>query len=613
MKNECVELELGLLPAKESGYLLDFRFWHPGSAALIALGPVSPTPFLIDTAALRSLAEDPVAYGQKLSEFLLSSPGSKEALAQARKIAETQKAPLRIRLFLHPQVPAELHTLRWETLADPSGSAYPLTMSESVLFSRFLLSDNAQPFAPPERSRLRALVAIANPANLAQSFAALNVPDELEKARSGLAGMELQELASAGQANLENILDGLRQGVDILYLVAHGGLHKQQRKTFILLEKSDGRAHPVFTAELIDRLGEKLPLLTILISCQSAGTDAEPLENPMIALGPALAQRGIPAVIAMQGSVTFETMTTFLPVFFKELQRDGSIDRAVCVARAAVNDRPDWWMPVLFSRLRDNQLLQPPQAVLPFERQRFEPETVYIPAGKFIMGRAPGELVPVWESPADEVSLPAYRIGKFPVTNRQYAEFILQTRQPVNPEAGWLGQSPPPDQLDHPVTGVTWYQAMQYCAWLSEKTGRTYTLPNEAQWEKAARGQDGALYPWGNAWQDGCCNSQPNLVTAVDAFPPQGPYGCFDLIGNAREWTLSLWGERRSEPDLKFCYPWLDDARNDPQANSLVRRIFRGGAADDPKDMTCTARNAFAPDKSGPPGKRHGFRVVLGV
>jgi formylglycine-generating enzyme required for sulfatase activity len=154
---------------------------------------------------------------------------------------------------------------------------------------------------------------------------------------------------------------------------------------------------------------------------------------------------------------------------------------------------------------------------------------------------------------------------------------------------------------------------MQYCTWLSEKTGRIYSLPDEAQWEKAARGPSGFIYPWGNEWQEGKCNSNPNQVTGVDAFPPQGPYGCYDLLGNVREWTLSLWGERRSEPDPEFLYPWAQDGRNDPRANSLVRRIFRGGATEHLDEMTCTARNAYAPDKPGSPGKRHGFRVVMRI
>jgi formylglycine-generating enzyme required for sulfatase activity len=591
---------------------LDFRFWRPGSAAPIALGPAVPISFAIDTGVLRPLLNDATAYGQQLSAFLFSAPGNKEAFAQARTISATLALPLQLRLFIHPSAPLELHAIRWETLLDPAGSGLPLSVSENLLFSRLLLSDNPQPFIPPQRQRLRALVMIANPTNLTQSLVALDVPAELQKARDGLAGMDLLEFVSAGQATLENLMDGLRQGIDVLYLVAHGGLHKQQQKTFVLLEKPDGRAQPVFTQELVNRLGE-LPLLALLVSCLSAGNDDDPLTNPMVALGPGLALKGVPAVIAMQGSVSFPTMAEFLPAFFKELQRDGQIDRALAVARGRVFERSDWWMPVLFSRLRDNRLLQPPQAARPLELQPFEPETLYIPAGKFIMGREPGAGVPAWETPAHEVDLPAYRMGKFPVTNRQFVEYISQTRQPVNPEAGWNGQNPPPEKLDFPVAGVTWYQAVQYCEWLSMKTGREYHLPDEAQWEKAARGTAGSLYPWGNDWQDGQCNSDPNRITSVDAFPPQGPYGCFDLVGNVREWTLSLWGDRRSEPDPDFFYPWKDDGRNDPNANALMRRIFRGGASADPAEMTCPARNAYSPDKSGSPGKRHGFRVVLKV
>lgn len=609
---DSAELELGIFPANEGSYTLNFRFWRPGSSASITLGPPHPGSISIDPSSFRGLMADPKAYGEALSQTLFIAPGAKEALAQARAVAEALNVPLRFRLFIPPSAPRELHTLRWETLADPGGSSLPLAMSENLLFSRFSSSDNRQPFSPAQRDQLRALIVIANPNNLSQVLEPLDVPKELERARTGLEGMEIFELPSNGKATLENLLERLREGVDVLYLVAHGGLHKQKQKTYLLLEKPDGIGHPVFTEDFVSRLSE-LPLVAVLVSCLSAGTDADPLQNPMVALGPALAQRGVPAVVAMQGRVTFSTMNDFLPTFFKELQRDGYIDRAVAAARARVGERPDWWMPALFSRLQDNRVLLPPQSAQPLEVEWFEPETVIVPAGKFIMGRDPAPGVPVWETPAHEVDLPAYRIGKYPVTNRQYAEFIRQSKLAVNLDAGWIGQNPPPDAMECPVAGVTWYEAVEYCAWLSEKTGRQYALPSEAQWEKAARGQKGTLYPWGEEWQADRCNSQLGRITAVNAYPEQGPYGCFDLVGNVREWTLSLWGDRRSEPDPRFAYPWTDDERNDPRANSLIRRIYRGGAAEKPSEMTCTTRGAFAPDKSGPPGKRHGLRVVMQV
>ncbi len=123
---ECAELELGLLPAKEDCFTLDFRFWRPGTAAAVALGPANPTPFAIDTNALRDLLGDPTGYGQRLSGFLFTASGAKEALAQARAIAAALSIPLRLRLYLHPSLPREMHTLRWETLADPAGQSLPL-------------------------------------------------------------------------------------------------------------------------------------------------------------------------------------------------------------------------------------------------------------------------------------------------------------------------------------------------------------------------------------------------------------------------------------------------------------------------------------------------------
>jgi formylglycine-generating enzyme required for sulfatase activity len=532
-----------------------------------------------------------------------------QAVAAAAMLA----VPLRLRLYIDSSAPDELHTLRWETLLQPEGGTgfgEPLCTAENVLFSRFLPSASLQTFAPPQRGRLRALVVVANPSNLSSALEPLDVPAELTRARDGLAGMELRELAGPGQATLENLLDGLEEGVDVLYLVAHGGLHKIQKRPYMLLEKVDGRARPVFTEELAGQIN-RLPLLAVLVSCLSGGSGEDPRENPMLALGPGLAARGIPAVLAMQGSITFDTMAGFLPVFFKELQRDGQIDRALTLARSRVRHRPDWWMPVLFSRLRDNRLLQPPAAARSLDRLPFEPETVYVPPGPFAMGRDPAPGVPDWETPCHLVDLPAYRIGKYPITNREYGEYIRQTRQAVSPEMGWPGQHPPPDRLDHPAAGVSWNQAMEYCRWLSEKTRRRYTLPNEAQWEKAARGEAGSIYPWGDTWQTGCCSADPGRLEPVGVYPPQGPYGCCDLVGSVREWTLSLWGERRSEPDLLYSYPWVDDGRTDPSANPLIRRIYRGGAAEDPEEMTCTLRRGYAPDKLGPPGNRHGFRVVL--
>lgn len=213
------------------------------------------------------------------------------------------------------------------------------------------------------------------------------------------------------------------------------------------------------------------------------------------------------------------------------------------------------------------------------------------------------------EVPQGQVDLPAYRIAKFPITNEQFAEFIRQSGRLIPPEAGWYGQRPPPDQLKFPVLGITWYDAVAYCEWLSKQTGRKYMLPNEAQWEKAARGQDGRLFPWGDKFIPDRLNRDPEKITPVDEFVAQSSYGIFDMVGNVREWTVSLWGENPLVPE--YTYPWKPDARNNLDANRFVRRVVRGGAASDPPEaQTCTSRSSVPPDRTGVPKKRTGFRVV---
>lgn len=254
--------------------------------------------------------------------------------------------------------------------------------------------------------------------------------------------------------------------------------------------------------------------------------------------------------------------------------------------------------------LAEVKLEQPP---LPFE-----PETILIPAGLFLMGSPAGPDVPEYETPQHEVDLPTYGIGKFPVTNAEYEAFARATGRVVAPELGWMGQMLPPEKRNHPVAGVNWNEALAYCVWLSHETGRNYGLPNEAQWEKAACGDNGRCYPWGDSWENGRCNYGGQDIAAVDAFPAQNSYGCYDMLGNVREWTCSLWGERLRQPEKRFQYPWQDDERNDLNANDQIRRVWRGAAyADGQHQLRCAARGALLPNSVGAPRKRMGFRVVM--
>ena len=132
---------------------------------------------------------------------------------------------------------------------------------------------------------------------------------------------------------------------------------------------------------------------------------------------------------------------------------------------------------------------------------------ILIPAGEFLMGSDPQQDKDAHDSeqPQHRLCLPDYYLAKTPVTNAQYRAFVPATGHET-PE-GWTNRTPPRGEEDHPVVHVSWYDARDYCQWLSEVTGREYGLPSEAEWEKGARGTDGRIYPWGNQWDATRCNS----------------------------------------------------------------------------------------------------------
>jgi formylglycine-generating enzyme required for sulfatase activity len=247
-------------------------------------------------------------------------------------------------------------------------------------------------------------------------------------------------------------------------------------------------------------------------------------------------------------------------------------------------------------------------------QEEFEPKTVFIAEGSFLMGSPEGSEIPTYESPQHEVLLPAYRIGKYPVTNAQYEVFIRETNRPVPLIMGWDGPKVPPGLERHPVTGMKWLEALAYCQWLSEITKRKYTLPSEAQWEKACRGGNNFQYPWGNELDPNRSNHGCATLAAVDAYPAQNDYGLYDMVGNIKQWTCTLWGEKRIQPEARFSYPWKDDSRNDVNANDQIRRVMRGCSMRDPVfRLRCSSRSGHVPEDAGFPGTRHGFRVVVKI
>ena len=316
---------------------------------------------------LRGLVFDTIAYGQYLSQSLLADPALSTAFAQARTAAQSREVPLRLRLFIGPTA-TELHSLHWETLRDPQDGS-PLLTSEHLLFSRYLSSLDWRPVGPRPRADLRALVVVASPINVndyqqgGESLPPVDSNGELERAQAGLGSIPVTLLVRGDRTTVDSLAETLRDGYDILYLVCHGAMIRGE--PYLYLEDEAGRVKVVAGHELTMRLKElrQLPRLIVLASCQSGGTGEEARsgdQGVLAALGPRLAEIGVPAVLAMQGNISMQTVAQFMPVFFRELQKDGQIDRALAIARSAVRERPDWWTPVLFMRLKSGRLWYTP-------------------------------------------------------------------------------------------------------------------------------------------------------------------------------------------------------------------------------------------------------------
>lgn len=259
--------------------------------------------------------------------------------------------------------------------------------------------------------------------------------------------------------------------------------------------------------------------------------------------------------------------------------------------------------------------------------ESIEPVMIAIPAGPFIAGSSELERslyrIPYHEPAAQIIHLATYWIARYEVTCDQYANFLNDggyTDPSYWSENGWkcrlqYNWKEPRRWRDKdyrgrlpqimPVCAVSWYEAQAFCRWLSVKTGKSFRLPTEWEWEKAARGTDGRIFPWGNEWNTLGCNwygylgevtknlrdNDPYLwVSPVGSFEEgKSPYGCYDMAGNVLEWCSDSW-----LPD--------DD----------TYRVYRGGSffSNNPRLLRCAWRGGTFPDIGHVYWGEIGFRVA---
>jgi formylglycine-generating enzyme required for sulfatase activity len=244
-------------------------------------------------------------------------------------------------------------------------------------------------------------------------------------------------------------------------------------------------------------------------------------------------------------------------------------------------------------------------------------------AGQFIMGSAKELAMYDDETPQRRVELPAYRISHYPVTNAQYAAFVrdggyTEKWRGCWSEDGWKwkGERTAPDAYggvfdlsNHPIVNVTWYEAVAFCAWLTEQLHKNrdigpdhvVRLPRESEWEKGARGTDGRIYPWEGKIDPNRANYDEtgiNATSAVGCFPDGvSRCGALDMSGNAWEWCATRWQES------------YEGYRDELGFEGNDTRVRRGGSFTNVEDgVSCAIRLMSSP---GLRTRYIGFRIVL--
>ena len=215
---------------------------------------------------------------------------------------------------------------------------------------------------------------------------------------------------------------------------------------------------------------------------------------------------------------------------------------------------------------------------------------VKISGGEVVLGGGASKL------PLKRVLVEDFSIGETEVTNLQYSEFIESTKNKA--PKGWVNSKFPEGKGNEPVVEITWADADAYCAWLSKEIEADVRLPNEAEWERAARGNTDYKYPWGNDWSD---EAVPNSKTKGTILPVRSldkgrsPFGVYEMLGSVWEWTSDVVVDETGKPVLY---------------EGTKQRIIKGGSFFD-KDPDLITIDTVRPRPENRARDIIGFRYVV--
>jgi formylglycine-generating enzyme required for sulfatase activity len=386
----------------------------------------------------------------------------------------------------------------------------------------------------------------------------------------------------------------------VLHFAGHG------QADGLLLEGAGGRGRPLSGTGLRDLIANVKSLrLVVLNACDLAGVK----DKKRLSVAARLVQVGLPMAVGMQFAISDRAALAFSEGFYEALAQRLPLEAATAWARARISynlghDTIEWGTPVVYiaaapwkvdweqvgarslsRRLRQRNRL--PVRIV----GRDGKEMRLALAGSFLMGSDNGAED---ERPAHCVErCPSFWMDTYPVTNAEYARFVAETRRKT--PAHWPEGGCPAELADCPVVNVSWEDAAAYARWAGKR------LPSEAEWEKAARGGDGRVWPWGDTFEPSRANtweSQRGGVSPVGVYSPQGdsPYGLADMAGNVWEWTADWY-----QP-----YPGSNYASD---RFGEQYKVLRGGSWSYPGSFCRCAARSF--DLPGFSCDSYGFRCVL--
>lgn len=565
------------------------------------------------------------AFGKRLFETVFQGTVRDCLTASLHQLDTQAYRGLRIRLRLVDA--PELSNLPWEYLYHPTLRQFVVLSTQTPLIRYIDLPRPVRPLAvtPP----LRLLVMVSDP----KDYPRLDVKGEKTKIAKAVEELEKRGVLKVEwleTATLAELQRRLRKPdpVHIFHFIGHGGWNAEKDDGFLLFTDDYGDGRKVAASSLATILGDyKLLRLVVLNACEGARGSTT---DPFAGTAATLVNLGLPAVLAMQFEISDRAAIQLAQIFYESLADGYPVEAALAEARKMIfadgND-VEWGTPVLYMRAKDGVLFDLsalPIPVMPSQLPKVEPlkepaivvepptpkpnpdrltinspfhfELIRIPAGEFLMGSDKSQDPDAYdhELPQHRVYVSEFYMGRYPITKAQYVAF-KKIKIPSGEE-------------NHPAVNVSWNDAQAFCQWLSEKTGKAFRLPTEAEWEKAARAADGRIYPWGNEWDESKLNSgesNGNGTTSVGKYSPAGdsPYGLADMSGNVWEWCADWFGEQE--------YQQRANANVlDPQGPASDEyRVLRGGSWDS------TRRNCRAASRRrGVPARFSsffGFRLAL--